>query len=51
MIEDTLIGIVSWGKVCTSKMTPGVFVRVTHFLDWIKANTRGSEICQRMIKE
>ena len=47
MMENTLIGLVSWGHPigCTSKRSPGVFVRVTKFLDWIKQNTRGSNLC------
>ena len=51
MIKNTLVGLVSWGwGNCTSKRTPGVFVRVTNFLGWIKANTRGSDVCQTRIK-
>ena len=48
MVENTLIGLVSWGSTlyyCTSQETPGVFVRITKYLSWIKKNTRGSNIC------
>ena len=46
----TVIGLASWtGEDCASKRNPGVFVRVTYFLDWIKQNTRGSNICEAWI--
>ena len=31
-----VIGLVSWGIGCATN--PGVYTRVTHFLDWIAEN-------------
>jgi secreted trypsin-like serine protease len=34
--EPVLVGIVSWGKGCGRPGEPGYYVRVDHFLDWIR---------------
>ncbi|XP_049320566.1 hyaluronan-binding protein 2 isoform X3 [Astyanax mexicanus] len=35
-----IYGVVSWGDACGKKNKPGVYARVTHFLDWINEKMR-----------
>ncbi|XP_015172523.1 PREDICTED: transmembrane protease serine 9-like [Polistes dominula] len=40
-----IIGIVSWGLGCANKGVPGIYVKITDYLNWIKRHTADAVYC------
>ena len=48
--SGTLVGITSFGRGCARRMSPGVYTRVSHYVDWIQCHTRASTASEQQTR-
>lgn len=39
MVDQMLIGILSYGLGCETMLHPGVYTRISNYLEWIASNS------------
>ncbi|KAL2751137.1 transmembrane protease serine 9-like [Vespula maculifrons] len=44
--KNEIIGIISWGLGCANKDVPGVYVKITDYLNWIREHTADAVYCK-----